>query len=331
MGEADGNKMKTVSWVTALFVFSATGFSQDIRFTNIIRLTNTEVALKFMAPAGGYYRIDSSTNLGAATNDRWNSMLTLLSAGLNQQTDAAAPFSGSRFYRAEQLMGSNILTGDNLTTTNGDVVFHPVNHASFVMSWNGKWIYNDPVGGAGPYANWPRADLILVSHSHSDHYDATTLTALRGSNGVIIAPQALYNAMSTSLRSNTWVLAYNAATNVIGINVLAVPGYNGYHAYGMNNAYVLTVGGKRIFTSGDTGDVPEIRAVTNVDVAFFCMNLPFTTNWIGATNVIRAMRPRVLYPYHYRDSPGNTVTNPPLFKQMLGLDAGVEVRLRSWY
>ena len=305
------------------------GLCQTAQFTNIVRLTNREVALRFAAPAGGYFRIDAATNLSAA-NDRWSSMLTLLSAGMNQHTDSAAPFASSRFYRAEQLTGTNILTGDNLTTTNGDIVFHPVNHASFVMSWNGKWIYNDPVGGAGPYVNWPRADLILVSHSHSDHYDATTLTALRGSNGVIIAPQGVYNAMSAALRSNTWVLAYNASTNVIGLNILAVPGYNANHAFGVNNCYVLTVGGRRIFTSGDTGDVPEIRALANIDVAFVCMNLPFTMNWIAATNMIRAMRPKVVYPYHYRDS-GSTYTNPPLFKQMLGVDPGVEVRLRNWY
>ncbi len=306
--------------------------AQEALFTNVIRLANREVALKFMAPAGVKYRIDASTNLSAPTNERWSSMLTLLSAGVNQHTDSAAPFSSSRFYRAEQLTGTNILTGDNLATTNGDIVFHPVNHASFVMSWNGKWIYNDPVGGAAPYAAFPRADLILVSHSHSDHYSAATLSALRAVNGIIIVPQAVYNQGDfAALRPYTQVLAYNVSTNVLGLNVLAIPGYNGNHAFGINNCYVTTIGGKRIFTSGDTGDVPEIRALTNIDVAFICMNLPFTTNWIGATNMIHTMRPRVVYPYHYRDSPGNTVTNPPLFKQILGVEAGVEVRLRSWY
>src|ERR1044072_1028094 len=191
--------MKTISRVSLMLAGWALGtaaLAQDAQFTNVVRLTNSELALKFTAPAGSYYRIDASTNLGGATNERWHSFLTLQSAGVNQHTDSAAPFSVSRFYRAEQLTGSNILTGDNLATTNGDIVFHPVNHASFVMSWNGKWIYNDPVGGAPPYAGFPRADLILVSHIHSDHYDATTLGAVRGSNGVIIAPQAVYNARS---------------------------------------------------------------------------------------------------------------------------------------
>ena len=85
-----------------------------------------------------------------------------------------------------------------------------------------------------------------------------------------------------------------------------------------------------LFTSGDCGDRMEIRAVTNIDVAFLCMNLPFTTNALGATNIIRAMRPKVVYPYHYRDQSG-TMTNPAVFKQWLGTDLGIEVRLRKWY
>jgi L-ascorbate metabolism protein UlaG (beta-lactamase superfamily) len=224
-----------------------------------------------------------------------------------QHTDSGAPFVRERYYRAEQLpAGTNVLTGDHLSTTNGDVIFHVVNHASFVMSWNGKMIYNDPVGGAGLYTAFPRADLILVSHSHSDHFDANTLSAVRGSNGIIVAPSAVFSLLSTTLRSNAVVLAYNASTNILGINIQAVAGYNGNHPSNSNNGYITTVGGKRIFTSGDSGNTPEFRGMTNIDVAFLCMNLPFTMNWIDATNSVRAFRPKVVYPYHYRDS-GNTL------------------------
>ena len=114
------------------------------------------------------------------------------------------------------------------------------------------------------------------------------------------------------------------------MTVQAVAGYNSNHPFTNNNCYVLTLGGKRLFFSGDTGDVPEIRALTNIDVAFLAMNLPFTMNWISATNCIRVMRPKVVYPYHYRDQ-GTTYTNPPLFQQWLGTDLGIEVRLRAWY
>lgn len=317
----------------AVAVTGLPGLAQESQFANPLRLTNREMVLRFNAPAGVHYRIDSLTNFPATTNPPvWDALLTLQSAGFNQHTDSAAPYLPGRFYRAEQLPATNILTGDHLSTTNGDLIIHPVNHASFVMSWNGKMIYNDPVGGAGAYTGLPRADLILVSHSHSDHYDPNTLSAVRATNGgTIVVPQAVYNQGSfAALRPFAVILAYGASTNLFGMNVQAVAGYNGNHAFGINNCYVLTVGGRRIFTSGDTGDTPEIRALTNIDVAFLCMNLPFTTNFIGATNIIRAMRPGVVYPFHYRDS-GNTYTNPALFKQALGQDLGIEVRFRKWY
>lgn len=306
--------------------------AQTAQFTNLLRLTNREVFLQFNAPAGTNYRLDVASNFPADTNvPRWNSLLTLRSTGVNQHLDAAAPFLGARFYRAEQLAGTNHLTGDHLATTNGDAVIHPVGHATFVLSWNGRMIYNDPTNGAAAYTSFPKADLTLVSHGHGDHYDPATLAAVRAPGGLIIAPAAVYNlANFASLRPNAIALGYGQSTNVMGLNVEAVPAYNGNHPYGNNNAYVITLGGKRIFTSGDCGDGMEIRGVTNIDVAFLCMNLPFTTNALGATNIIRAMRPKVIYPYHYRDQSG-TMTNPPVFKQWLGQDLGIEVRLRKWY
>ena len=320
------------SWIAfSLSMLCGSAPGQDAQFHSIQRLSNREVALKFSAPTGVHYRIDAAVDLAATNPFRWSSLLTVRSVGVNQHTDAAAPYVSSRFYRAEQLSGSNILTGDNLVTTSGDVVIHPINHASFVMSWNGLMIYNDPVGGTTPYAGLARADLICVSHNHSDHFDITTLNAVRGSNGVIIVPPGIYNSSAFApLRTNAVALSYGDSTNVAGINIEAVPAYNSYHPYGTNNAYVITLGGKRIFTSGDCADGMEIRAVTNIDVAFLCMNVPYTTDARGATNIIRAMRPRVVYPYHYRDQSG-TVTNASVFKQWLGADLGIEVRLRKWY
>src|SRR5205814_2276191 len=143
-----------------------------------------------------------ATNFPADTNlARWSSLLTLQSAGVNQHTDSAAPFLSTRFYRAQQLSGTNNLTGDHLGTTNGDVVIHPVGHASFVMSWNGKMIYNDPTNGATAYQSFPRADLILVSHTHTDHFSSSTLDAVRGPNALIIVPQAVYNSLSAAQKT----------------------------------------------------------------------------------------------------------------------------------
>jgi L-ascorbate metabolism protein UlaG (beta-lactamase superfamily) len=310
--------------------FALRAAAQQAQLSAPIRLTNREVSLRITSAVGQFYRVDAATNL--TLSNHWSSLVSFQSTGVNQHTDSAAPFSLTRFYRAEQLTNVPLFTGDHLGTTNGgDVVFRVINHASFLMSWNGKVIYNDPVGGTTPYAGLPKADLILVSHSHSDHYDVPTLNAQRAATGLMIVPQAVYNLSGfAALRPNAIVLHYGESTNVLGMNVLAVPGYNANHLYTNNNAYVITMGGRRIFTSGDTGDVPEIRALTSIDVAFVCMNTPFTMTAPQATNSVRAFRPSVVYPYHYRDS-SNATTNAAYFKQILGLDSGTEVRLRKWY
>jgi len=302
---------------------------QDPAFTRVQRLTNREVALSLRVPAGTNYRVDFSTNL-----PQWESLLSSRSVGMNQHTDAAAPYVISRFYRAEQLTtGTNVLTGDHLATTNGDVIIRPLFHATFVMSWNGKIIYNDPTVRSGyeaRYQGLPKADLILISHRHGDHYNASQIAAVRTTNSVIIVPRDVYDQASFApFRTNAIVLNYGVSTNVLGLTVEAVAGYNGNHPSGINNCYVVTIGGGRIFTSGDTGNTAEIRALQDIDVAFLCMNMPFTMNARDATNCVRAFRPKVVYPYHYDEN--GVRTNAATFKQWLGTDLGIEVRLRNWY
>src|SRR6185295_8503897 len=302
------------------------GLAQDAPQLGGIRpLTNGEVLFQLSSPTGQNFRIDATTNLF-----QWNSLLTLLSTSVNRQTDSAAPFLEARFYRAVQLTGTNIVTGDLLATDDGEVTIHPINHASFVMSWNGKTIYNDPVGGATPYQGLPRADLILVSHSHTDHFDNTTLSAVKATNAVIIAPQAVYSGMTPALRSATGVMTNGTMTNLMGLTLEAVPAYNSNHPRETGNVYVLTIGGRRIYMTGDTGDIPEMHTLTNIDIAFVCVNVPYTMTVAEATNAVRAFHPTVVYPYHYRNQDG-TLNNANAFKQQLGISAGVEVRLRKWY
>ncbi len=76
---------------------------------------------------------------------------------------------------------------------------------------------------------------------------------------------------------------------------------------------------------GDTEDVPEMRALKDIDLAFLCMNLPFTMDINQAVGAVREFRPKVVYPFHYQ---GSDVSK---FKQLVGRDLGIEVRLRKWY
>jgi L-ascorbate metabolism protein UlaG (beta-lactamase superfamily) len=314
--------------LVASVVFIGMAADVELRFSRISPLTNREIALTLTGSNGPNYRIETSSNLS-----NWNALVTLAGASSSaSHTDTAAPYFAERSYRALQLPGVTNLTGDHLVTTNGDVIIHPVNHASFVMSWQGKMIFNDPVGATTLYSTFPKADLILVSHSHSDHFLATTLDGVRSQTAVIIAPTAVYNSMSTSLRAVTTVLTNGASTNVLGIRIEAIPAYNisnSNHPLGVGNGYVLTIGGKRIYIAGDTEDVPAMRALRNIDVAFVPVNRPYTMDVASAANAVRTFRPTVVYPYHY--SPSTPATDVNLFKQGVGQDLGIEVRLRKWY
>ncbi|HTI72053.1 MAG TPA: MBL fold metallo-hydrolase [Candidatus Limnocylindria bacterium] len=302
------------------------GHTQDAtRFTQVLRQTNSEVSLKFFAPKGIPYRLQTSTDLF-----HWDTWITGLSGGTNTHIDAGAPFGTDRFYRAISVDGTNYLTGDHLPTANGDLIIHPVNHASVVMAWNGLTLYVDPVGGASPYKTFARADLILVTHSHGDHFDVATLNAVMTTNTLLIAPAAVYASLSAAVKARTMSLSNGASTNALGIPVDAIAAYNSNHPKGSGNGYVLSLGGLRVYLTGDTDDVPEMRALRNIDVAFVCMNVPFTMTVTKAASALREFRPRIVYPYHYRNQDGS-LANFQTLRQQLGTDLGIELRLRPWY
>src|SRR5438309_2988652 len=175
----------------------------------------------------------------------------------------------------------NKLDGDRIATSDGDVIIHPINHATFVMAWKDKTIYIDPVGGGKRFDGLPKPDLILVTDIHGDHLDAGTLEAVVG-GAIIMAPAAVAEKLLEKLGKQTTVLANGETKSIAGVSVEAVPMYNltaerlKFHNKGRGNGYVVALGGKRVYLSGDTEDIPEMRALKNIDVAFVCMNLPYT-------------------------------------------------------
>jgi L-ascorbate metabolism protein UlaG (beta-lactamase superfamily) len=265
--------------------------------------------------------------------DQFVPLLTFRSTGVNNHIDPAAPYLNSRFYNS-RFAAPNAFLGDHLTTTNGDLIIQPVHHAGFVMSWNGRMIYNDPAGNSR-YVGFPKADLILLSHNHSDHFNDVNINSLTNATTRIIAPQLTFNAMSsTSMRSITTVLGYGASNTFHGISVQAIRGTNGNHPEGVNNAFVTTIGGKRILTTGDCGPGPDLRALQNIDVMFVAMN-SFTMTATTAANLVREIRPKVVYPYHFGSVNGSASSDSnydtQAFKRLVGQDLGIEVRLRKWY
>jgi L-ascorbate metabolism protein UlaG (beta-lactamase superfamily) len=223
---------------------------------------------------------------------------------------------------------AQFLTGSSVPTNTGNLVIHPVSHASFVMGWDEKTIYVDPVGGVGAYDGLPRPDLILVTDIHGDHLDAATLAGLSRS-ARIIAPAAVVAQLPDSLKANAITLANGGTVSRLDVHVEAVPMYNltedrlQFHAKGRGNGYIVTMGGTRIYISGDTEDIPEMRALENIDVAFVCFNLPYTMTEGQAADAVNAFSPGVVFPYHYQGS------DLALFTGLV--DNSIEVRNGDWY
>ncbi|MGJ8629402.1 MAG: MBL fold metallo-hydrolase [Sulfitobacter sp.] len=224
--------------------------------------------------------------------------------------------------------------GDMFETPAGPIKVHPVAHASFVMETPMGVIYADPVGDPAQYADFPDADLILITHEHGDHYNADTLAALAKDKTQIITNPAVFEMLADDVKAKANAVSNDASATFNALKVDAIPAYNtteerlNFHPRGRDNGYVLNFEGFRVYISGDTEDIPEMRALTDIDLAFVCMNLPFTMDANAAASAVSEFAPTYVYPYHYRGRDGGT-QDPAEFAKMLGGDT--EVRMAEWY
>lgn len=218
---------------------------------------------------------------------------------------------------------------EKFKTDEGSAIITPINHATLVVEWDGKTIYVDPVGQPTWYKSFAKPDLVLLTHVHGDHYREAVLTAVVGPKTRIVAPPSLTDLLNANLKAKTTPLANSATTDKVGFKLEAVASYNTtpprkrFHPKGQGNGYVLNLAGTRIYISGDTEGTPEMRALKDIDVAFLCMNMPYTMDVAAAAAAVKAFKPKIVYPYHSRGQ------DTAQFKTLVGTSA--EVRLRNWY
>jgi L-ascorbate metabolism protein UlaG (beta-lactamase superfamily) len=210
---------------------------------------------------------------------------------------------------------------DVFKTAGGDLKITFIGHGTLMLTYAGKVIHVDPVSMYANYATLPKADLILVTHEHGDHLDMTAIQAVSKPNTEIIN-----STSAAAILVNGTVMKNGETKTAAGIKIEAVPAYNPgkpFHPKGSGNGYVLTLGNMRVYIAGDTENVPEIKALTNIDVAFLPMNLPFTMTPEQVADVAKTMMPKVLYPYHFGD------TNAGKVAELLKDVKGIEVRIRD--
>jgi len=233
-------------------------------------------------------------------------------------------------------ISSSTFAQDKISAKNGDISINPITHGTLVLEHNDQVIYVDPYGGADSFKGQKKPTMVLITDIHGDHLNQETLDGLDLSGATIIVPQAVAEKLTKGTGKAIEILGNGQSKTVNGIKIDALPMYNlpesseTPHTKGRGNGYIIHLGGKQFYISGDTEDIPEMRSLKNIDVAFVCMNLPYTMDVDQAASAVSEFKPAIVYPYHYRGTDG--LSDVEKFKLLVNESAPqVDVRLRNWY
>ena len=217
-----------------------------------------------------------------------------------------------------------------------DIKVTPISHATMMLQWGDKVIYTDPLGGVEAFAGKPVPDVVLLTDIHGDHLDAETLQAVVKDTTTTIMPQAVADELKMELPGTLIILKNGETRTEQGFSIEAIPMYNipesadAFHPKRRGNGYVVEREGKRVYISGDTSGIPEMRNLKNIEMAFICMNLPYTMSVEEAAEAVLAFKPKVVTPYHYRGPDGLSDINK--FKALVNAgDPGIKVALLDFY
>jgi len=176
-------------------------------------------------------------------------------------------------------------------------------HASLLIQWEGKNIFVDPYSKVTNYINQPKADLVLITHQHSDHLDLGAIKQIAGEKTLYIT-----NIIAQKEINGARGLKQGEEYDYNGVKIKAVYAYNinqkrddgkPFHPRGEGNGYVLDFGGYRVYIAGDTELIPEMEELGTIDIAFLPKNLPYTMNDDMFIEAVKTIKPKVLFPYHY--------------------------------
>ena len=218
---------------------------------------------------------------------------------------------------------------DTFTTPTGkNVTITHIKHATMMIEYDGRYIFVDPVTRLKPetdFSTFPRADVLIVTHEHLDHFDPLAIGQLGNNHTVYCLNSSTYfhtqkgallkNGDSLKVASDIWVWAVPANNTT--------PDHLNFHPKGRDNGYVLDIDGLRIYIAGDTEDIPEMADLKNIDIAFLPCNQPYTMTIDQLVRAAKIIKPKVFFPYHYGDTPVNQ-----LMFRLAG--TGIEVRIRDY-
>jgi len=219
---------------------------------------------------------------------------------------------------------------DVFDTGDGELAITFIGHGTLMFEYNDMVIHIDPTMSETDYAKMPDADMVLVTHHHGDHLDVTAIKhIIKEDCPVVMTPSCLDQLEDIK---GTVIMENGDKKTVKGIPIEAIPAYNiehkrsngePFHPKGIGNAYLLGIGDLKVLIGGDTENVPEIKALKDIDIAFLPMNLPYTMTPEMVADAARAMQPKILYPYHFGQ------TDPEELVILLQDEKEIEVRIRD--
>ena len=212
----------------------------------------------------------------------------------------------------------------------------PISHASVVLTWGGATVYVDPIGDVNQYTDMLAPDLVLLTHTHSDHLSVKTLEGIISPDTRIVAPQTVYDELPETLAAQTTVMNNGDELSLLGFTLQALPMYNlpespdAFHVKGRGNGYLIQRDGYRVYVAGDTAGIPEMRTLADIDMAFIPMNLPYTMTVEEAADAVLEFAPANVIPYHYRGTDG--LSDVAKFKELVNAgNPAIKVMLLDWY
>jgi len=215
---------------------------------------------------------------------------------------------------------------DIIKTDSGNLEIVFIGHGTLMFKYGWKVMHIDPFSRLADYSKMPKADIIFITHEHRDHLDLKALDLIRTEKSLVVLTKKCAGQVKEGI-----VMKNGDARTVAGLRIEAIPAYNivhmrskgvPFHPKGIGNGYVIRFGDKSIYVAGDTENIPEMKQLKNIDVAFLPMNLPYTMSPEMAVDAAKSFKPKILYPYHY----GNT--EPSKIMELLKDEAGIEVLIR---
>lgn len=182
-----------------------------------------------------------------------------------------------------------------------------IGHGSIMLDFNGGTIVHvDPYSKIADYTRLPKADIILLTHEHSDHLDTTAINTIKKADTHFIVSKVCKEILGYG-----YVLNNGDSCVKDNLDFKAVPAYNivnkkpdgeAYHPIGRGNGYVITSSGKNIYIAGDTENIPEMESLKGtIDIAFLPKNLPYTMTDEMFVDAAKTLQPKYLYPYHFSE------------------------------